>query len=209
MAARPRAMPAGAFPWREDGRCGNATVAPDGSRPAICNPWQPDGLDVLPRHGAVRAERHTWLRRAQAAAAVAARRHVRPRHPRDRRFAPVDLQPARPVQQHCCSDQGCDAAARRTTAAAATACSTARCARASTTPRRARTRTRARATLAPSSSTPTTPLTRRTTPTTSRSTSARRSSRRTASRSATTWASSTRSRTWGRTGGRSSTRGRR
>ena len=43
MAARPRA-PAGAFPWREDGRCGNATVAPDGSRPAICNPWQPDGL---------------------------------------------------------------------------------------------------------------------------------------------------------------------
>ena len=37
-------MPAGAFPWREDGRCGNATVAPDGSRPAICNPWQPDGL---------------------------------------------------------------------------------------------------------------------------------------------------------------------
>ena len=77
MAARPRAMPAGAFPWREDGRCGNATVAPDGSRPAICNPWQPDGLTCCLDTGCARRAAHLAAR-AQAAAAVAARRHAAP-----------------------------------------------------------------------------------------------------------------------------------
>ena len=31
------------LPWRADGRCGDAVVAPDGSRPARCNPWHPEG----------------------------------------------------------------------------------------------------------------------------------------------------------------------
>lgn len=32
-----------ALPWRADGRCGDGLVAPDGSRPARCNPWHPEG----------------------------------------------------------------------------------------------------------------------------------------------------------------------
>ena len=31
------------MPWRADGRCGTEVFAPDGSRPARCNPWHPDG----------------------------------------------------------------------------------------------------------------------------------------------------------------------
>ena len=31
------------LPWRADGRCGTEVFAPDGSRPARCNPWHPDG----------------------------------------------------------------------------------------------------------------------------------------------------------------------
>lgn len=32
-----------AFPWREDGLCGAAVSAPDGTQPARCNPWDSQG----------------------------------------------------------------------------------------------------------------------------------------------------------------------
>ena len=124
MAARPRARRR--FPWREDGRCGGATVAPDGSRPAICNPWQPGGLTCCLDTGALRAERapgcvehklqQPWRRDGTCGPDIRAIDGS----------LPSICNPLDPYNNTCCSDQG-GAAARRTTAAAATACSTARC----------------------------------------------------------------------------------
>jgi len=44
MLAACAAWASGALlPWRADGRCGDTLIAPDGSRPARCNPWHPEG----------------------------------------------------------------------------------------------------------------------------------------------------------------------
>jgi hypothetical protein len=93
-----------ANPWRTDGRCGGDTTAADGTHPAQCNPWDPNGrtfcaggLCTMPTEGGVDYRiRTTWRRDGRCGADVKS----------DDGIAHAICNPFHPQNLTCCSEEG-------------------------------------------------------------------------------------------------------
>ena len=98
------------LPWRADGRCGDGLVAPDGSRPARCNPWHPEGHTCCSAAG--------WCGRSkdQCLCATCVNYQIREPWRADGRCGedvegkdgtrPAECNPLDALNRTCCSDVG-------------------------------------------------------------------------------------------------------